>query len=81
MLAVKDWMDSVCLKMNESKMEFTYFRSTSQVGKCSITQIDVNGNQIERSEKARYLVAYLDRTLSMKDHVKTKCKAAMINVL
>ena len=81
MLAVKDWMDSVCLEMNESKMEFIYFGSTSQLGKCNITKNDINGEHIERSDKTRYLAAHLDRTLSMKDHVKTKCKAAIINLL
>ena len=81
LLAVKEWMDSVCLKMNESKMECIYFRSTSQLGKCNIMQIDIDGEQIERCDKTRYLIAHLDRTLSMKDHVKTKCKAAMINLL
>ena len=40
MLAVKDWMDSVCLEMNESKMEFIYFGSTTQLGKCNITKND-----------------------------------------
>ena len=80
MLAVKDWMDSVCLKINESKTEFIYFRSTSQLVKCNITQIDVNGAHIERSDKTRYLGAQLYRTFSMKDHVKTKFEAAMIKL-
>ena len=74
MLGVKDWMDSVHLKINESKMEFI-------LGKYNISQIDINGEQIERSDKMRYVEAHLDSTLSMKDHVKTKCKAAMINLL
>ena len=72
MLTIKDWTDSGHLKMNESKMEFIYFRSTSQLGKCSITQISINGEHIE-SDKTRYLGAYLGRTCSLKDHVKTKC--------
>ena len=37
MLGVKDWIDSVCLKMNESRAEFIYFGSTNQLRKCNIT--------------------------------------------
>ena len=47
MLAVKDTVDSVHLKMNERKMDFIYFGSTSQLGTCNITQINVNGEHIE----------------------------------
>ena len=29
----------------------------------------------------RYLGAYLDSTLNFKEHIKVKCKAAMLNLL
>ena len=32
-------------------------------------------------ELTRYLGAYLDSSLNFKEHIKTKCKAAMINLL
>ena len=34
MLDIEFWMDQVCLKLNESKMEFIYFGWPSQPGKC-----------------------------------------------
>ena len=41
----------------------------------SITsQINVNGEQIPRSQMTRYLGAYLDPTLNLKQHIKIKCK-------
>ena len=45
MLDIKSWMDQVCLKLNESKMEFIYFGWPSQLGKCVATTIDVNGKK------------------------------------
>ena len=80
-LAVKTGWTQWILKINESKLEIIYFRNASHLGKCNITQIDVNGEQIERSDKTRYLGTHLDRTLSMKDHVESKFKTAMINQL
>ena len=79
MLDIKSWMDQVCLKLNESKMEFIYFGWPSQLGKCAAT-IDVNGETITRSNVTKYLWAHLDSTLNFKQHIKKKCKAAMFNL-
>ena len=43
MVAVKGWMDSMHLKMMQCKAEFIYLGSTRQLGKYSITWINVNG--------------------------------------
>ena len=80
MLDVKSWMDQFHLKLNESKMEFIYFGWPSQLGKCVATTIDVNGETISRSNVTKYLVAHLDSALNFKQHIKTKCKAAMFNL-
>ena len=79
MLDIKSWMDQVHLKMNESKTEFIYFGWPSQVDKC-ITTINVNGEEIERANITKYLGAYLDSKLDFKEHINTKCKAAMLNI-
>ena len=80
MLKVKSWMDQVHLKLNEAKTEFIYFGWPSQLGKCTVSTIDINGRNIARSEVTKYLGAHLDSTLKFKKHIKTKYKAAMFNL-
>ena len=80
MLKVKSWMDQVRLKLNEAKTEFMYFGWPSQLGKCAVSTIDINGENIARSEVTKYLGAHLDSALNFKKHIKTKCKAAMFNL-
>ena len=45
-----------------------------------IYNIDVNGETITRASITKYLGAHLDSTLNFKQHIKTKCKAAMLNL-
>ena len=80
MLDIKSWMDQVRLKMNDSKTEFIYFGWPSQLDKCITQHINVNGEHIEKAEITKYLGAYLDSKLDFKEHIKTKCKAAMLNI-
>ena len=80
MLDIKSWMDQVCLNMNESKTKFIYFGWPSQLDKCITTTINVNREEIERASATKYLGAYLDNKLDFKEHIKTKCKAAMLNI-
>ena len=80
MLDIKSWMDQVHLKLNKSKTESIYFGWPSQLGKCVATTIDVNGETIARSDVTKYLGAHLDSALNFKQHIKTKCKAAMFNL-
>ena len=67
---IKIWMGQVCLKMNNSKTEFIYFGWPSQLDKCTTREIDVNGEQITRSDHTRYLGAYLDQQLDFKLHIQ-----------
>ena len=80
MLDIKSWMDQVHLKLNEAKTEFIYFFWPSQLGKCTTTTIDVNGETITRSSITKYLGAHLDSALNFKQHIKTKCKATVFNL-
>ena len=80
MLDIKSWMDQVRLKMNESKTKFIYYGWPSQLDKCITQHINVNGEHIEKAEITKYLGAYLDSKLDFKEHIKTKCKAAMLNI-
>ena len=67
--------------MNASKTEFIYFGGPRQLEKCIINQINVNAEQIPRSQMTRYLGAYLDSALNFKQHIKIKCRAVMLNLL
>ena len=80
MLKVKSWMDQVRLKLNEAKTEFIYFGWPSQLGKCTVSTIDINVENIARSKVTKYLGAHLDSALNFKKHIKTKCKVAMFNL-
>ena len=81
MLKIKKWMDAVRLKMNESKTEFLLFGSRQHLKKCTTNSLKVLGENIEKSEVIRYLGRYLDSTLTFKQHIKTKCKSTMLNLL
>ena len=50
-------MDQVRLKMNPSKTEFIYFGSRAQLIKCVVTQLNVNGELVERATLIKYLRA------------------------
>ena len=78
---IKIWMDQVHLKMNNSKTEFIYFGWPSQLDKCTTREIDVNGEQITRTDHTRYLGAYLNQQLDFKLHIQTKSRSAILNVL
>ena len=78
---IKAWMDAVRLKLNESKTEFIYFGSGQQLSKCSENTIKVIEETITRCSTIQYLGGYLDSQLSFKEHIKTKCKSAILNII
>ena len=67
--------------MNESKTEFMLLGSRQHLSKCTTNSLKVLGENTERSEVIRYLGGYLDSTLTFKQHIKTKCKSAMLHLL
>ena len=67
------------LKMNASKTEFIVFGSRPQLNKCTTEEITVCGDKIKSQSSIRYLGAFLDETLNFKEHVKRKCRTAMLN--
>lgn len=80
LVKIKDWMNTVRLKMNDSKTEFMYFASPQMLKHTTMNSISVNGTDVTRSECVRLLGAWLDSSLSFKQHVTTKAKAASINL-
>ena len=76
---INNWMNSNKLKMNASKTEYIVFGSRPQLNKCNTQDIDVCGDKIKRQSSIRYLGAFLDETLNFKEHIKRKCRSAMLN--
>ena len=79
MLRMKQWMDTVWLKMNPAKTEFIYFGSRPQLKKCLVEDLNVAGDLVVRSHSIKYLGAHLDENLNFKLHVTKKCQVAMFN--
>ena len=77
----KEWMDSMRLKMNMNKTEFIIFGGVKQLQKTNISKLKIAGLDIKRSEVVRCLGAWLDKSLTMKHHVKTKARIATVNLL
>ena len=76
---VKEWMDSMRLKMNEGKTEFIIIGSSHQIAKCSTTHLNVNNIEVQRSSVIKYLGTHMDEKLSFKEHITAKCRTAAIN--
>ena len=70
--------------MTEDEQQQTdsiYFGGPRQIEKCNVYQININEEMIQRSHITRYLGAYLDSALNVKEHTKKECKAAIMNLL
>lgn len=76
---INNWMNNNKLKMNNSKTEFILFGSRSQLGKCNTNEIIICDEVIKSKNCIRYLGAFLDETLNFKEHIKRKCRTAMLN--
>ena len=70
---IKEWMNSVRLKMNNSKSEFIVFGNRTQVNRCASDGLRIEGQIVNRSQMVKYLGAWLDSDLTLKTHVKKKC--------
>jgi len=77
---INKWMHANTLKMNTSKTEYIMFGSNAQHKKCVATTIDIAGDVVHHATCIIYLGAFLDETLTFKEHVKRKCRTAMLNV-
>lgn len=55
------------------------FGSRPQLSKCNTEDTDKCGDTVKRQSNIKYLGAFLDETLNFKEHVKRKCRSAMLN--
>ena len=81
MLNIKSWMDAVKLKLNETKTEFIYFIGKHQLAKTQRDIININGEIIQHINKIKYLGSHLYSSLTFKDYIIAKSKAATINII
>ena len=65
--------------MNDSKTEFIQFGSRQQLEKCVTDHLSVNECAIPKVTVIKYLGTYLDQNLSIKLHIRNKCRNAMAN--
>ena len=79
-MGVKKWMDQKRLKMNSDKTEFILIGSRQQLQKCHSKQININSENITKSEAIKYLGAWIDSNFSFKKHITERCKMAKWNL-
>ena len=77
---VQGWMEGNWLKLNNDKIEFILFHSRQMLSKCTTTNIEVNGHTIDRSITVKYLGAWLDQELKLKQNITNKCRLVMANI-
>ena len=77
---VQIWMNQNCPKLNNAKTELILFGSQQTLSKCTTNSININGHEVNRSGTIKYLGAWLDQELQMKQHIVNKCRTAMLNI-
>ena len=80
MADLKVWMNGNKLKMNNDKSEFILFGPKPQLDKCTTKTLNVNNTEIKLADKIKYLGVLLDGKLNLKQHITSKCQAAMLNI-
>lgn len=78
--SVHVWMCQNKLKLNPSKTEFIMFGGKSQLKKCSIDIISVSDACVKKSHSIKYLGVHLDESLTLKQQINAKSRAALFNL-
>ena len=73
-------MDENQLKMNDDKTEYINFVSNKMAEKIQTQSISINGTNINKREGIGYLGAWLDEHLTLREHIKRKCRIVMVNL-
>ena len=77
---IKQWMDSMHLKMNPEKTEFIIFGSRYYMQKLNIKSIELLGESITCAQIVKCLGVLFDSNLTFKQHINAKVKTAMYNI-
>ena len=66
--------------MNDDKMEYIIFASNRMSKKVETQSISKNGTNTNKSECIQYLGTSLDEHMTLPEHIKSKCRKAMVNL-
>jgi hypothetical protein len=77
---VRLWMLHNKLKINDSKSEFMLVGSKQLLQKVNTVSIKVGDSEVVTSEGVRNLGIWLDKNLSMTDHVSRLCRSCYYNL-
>ena len=78
---IKEWMDSMHLKLSSYKTEYIMFGSQQQLTKINQEPPRAGTDLIKLSDKVKYSCGLLDSTLSFDQHVSSKVQKAMANFI
>ena len=74
-------MTLMWLKLNSKKTEFIMFGSRQMLKHADTSHLNFGTTPIQHSNLIKFLSGHLDSSLPFKEHVKQKCKAAMLNFI
>ena len=75
------WMSASRLQLNPTKTEVLRLRSKYQVDRIAIQHVPVRSISVKVANTARDFGIYIDRSLTMSDHVAAVCCAAYFQIL
>ena len=78
---IKTWMVKNRLKVHNSKTEFIMIGLRQHLQKCTTNVININGEEIPKSDCIMYLGSWINALLSFKTRITKKCQAAMGNLV
>jgi hypothetical protein len=78
--AVRQWMAMKSLKMNDSKTEFLLISSKQLYKRVDCPSIVIGDSDVSVSKSAKLLGVWLDKHISMEDHVSAVCKSAQYHL-
>ena len=67
--SVKEWMDFKHLKLNENKTEFMLVGKKENLGNLGVTNLTINGIQIQIADKVRDLGMIIDSNLNLNPQI------------
>jgi hypothetical protein len=77
---VKKWMSSNMLKLNDDKTEVIVCGSTLQLGKVELQSVQIGSSVVTPTHCVRDLGLFLDKTLSLHDHVSATVRACYFHL-
>ena len=73
-------MDGNRLKMNPTKTKVLCVGTLGTLHHCALQELNINGELIQRTPRAKYLGVIIDEHLKMDQQITTKCRIAMLNL-